>query len=149
MSKKDFALLVEHEYWASMQMANMLIAMDIIPERTKRIFDHVIGAQNTWIARFKNEKPALEIWPILMPTDWSKLLKEHREALLDIATSEEKLDQIITYKNSAGKEFTNRIGDLMLHLALHAQYHRGQVIAYSREQITQPPVTDMIAFLRL
>ncbi len=149
MNTRDYTLLIEHEFWASMQIADMLISMDIIPERPKRIFDHVIGAQHTWLARIKNEKPLFEIWPILMPADWNKLLKEHKEAFLEIASSEQKLNEIITYQNSTGKEFTNRVGDLMLHLSLHAQYHRGQVVAYARQEIKQPPVTDMIAFLRI
>jgi uncharacterized damage-inducible protein DinB len=142
-------LLVEHEYWANTQIADMLLAMDIVPERPKRIFDHIIGAQNTWLARINQQEPSLEIWPMLMPKDWKKLLTEHKEQLLEIASSDEQMYRVITYRNSAGKEFTNRVGDLMMHLALHAQYHRGQVIAYARESIKQPPVTDLIAFLRL
>lgn len=142
-------LLVEHEYWASIQIADMLLGMDIIPERPKRIFDHIIGAQNTWLARIHHKEPTLEIWPVLLPNDWKKLLTDHKEQLLAIASSEEEMNRVINYRNSSGKEFTNRVGDLMLHLALHAQYHRGQVIAYARESIKQPPVTDLIAYLRL
>lgn len=149
MSTKEYQLLIEHEYWASIQIADMLIGFDIIPERSKRIFDHIIGAQNTWVARINNVTPQLEIWPILMPGDWSKLLKENKDTLIEIGSKETKLNELITYSNSTGKEFTNRVGDLILHLVLHSQYHRGQVIAYCRENIKQPPVTDMIAYLRL
>ena len=34
---------------------------------------------------------------------------------------------LVTYKNSKGTEFRNSKRDILTHVALHGQYHRGQI----------------------
>lgn len=148
MNSEKYTSLIDHEYWANNKIADVLLGMEIIPERAKRIFDHIIGAQHNWIARIHYQSPEMEIWPLLMPEDWKYLLNRNRDSFIDLINEPGKLDEEIAYKNSEGKEFTNRIDDLTLHLTLHSQYHRGQVIAYAREEIKTPPVTDFISFIR-
>ncbi|HEU5359182.1 MAG TPA: DinB family protein, partial [Gemmatimonadales bacterium] len=54
----------------------------------------------------------------------------------------------VTYRNSAGLEFTSTVEDILLHVALHGAYHRGQVARALREGGAVPNATDYIAFIR-
>jgi uncharacterized damage-inducible protein DinB len=89
----------------------------------------------------------MDVWPILSNEAWYSLIAEHRERLMAMVNSD-RCEQIINYKNTAGTEFTNTVSEILLHLTLHSQYHRGQVISYSIELFDKAPVVDLIAFLR-
>jgi uncharacterized damage-inducible protein DinB len=54
----------------------------------------------------------------------------------------------VTYRNSAGREFASPVEDILLHVALHGAYHRGQIAAALRGAGAVPEPTDFIAFAR-
>jgi len=64
------------------------------------------------------------------------------------ALDEAALDQEIPYTNSAGLSFHSRRSDILLHVALHGCYHRGQVALLLRRAGNEPQPTDYIAFVR-
>ncbi len=55
----------------------------------------------------------------------------------------------IVYRNTAGKEFTTALEDILLHVFLHGAYHRGQIAALVREGGDEPKPTDYIQWVRL
>ena len=76
--------------------------------------------------------------------------REHREAFrayLDRLTSDD-LRRIVHNLNSAGDEFDNAIEDILVHVAMHGTYHRGQVTLLVRDAGAEPQPTDYIAFVR-
>jgi uncharacterized damage-inducible protein DinB len=54
----------------------------------------------------------------------------------------------VAYRDTAGREHRQRLGDPLLHVALHGAYHRGQIAARLRDSGAEPVNTDYIAFLR-
>jgi len=54
----------------------------------------------------------------------------------------------VTYTNSAKREFSTALGDILVHVALHGQYHRGKVNLLLRENGLEPVPADFIAFVR-
>jgi uncharacterized damage-inducible protein DinB len=58
------------------------------------------------------------------------------------------LEKPITYRNSAGDQFTSTIEDILTHVAMHGSYHRGQIAASLRAGGDSPSPTDYIAFVR-
>ncbi len=58
------------------------------------------------------------------------------------------LEQEIPYTNSAGDSFRSTRSDILLHVALHGCYHRGQVALLLRRSGNEPQPTDYIAFVR-
>ncbi len=147
MQKSEFITLIEHQAWADKRVANALLALPSVHEKSKKLFDHILAAQHTWLSRIENRIPVMDVWPILSNEAWYPLIADHRERLMAIVNSD-RCEQIISYKNTAGTEFTNTVSEILLHLTLHSQYHRGQVISYSIELFDKAPVVDMIAFLR-
>jgi uncharacterized damage-inducible protein DinB len=72
--------------------------------------------------------------------------QKYRE-FLDGAT-EEWLNTTVRYATTEGDTFTNTTGEILLHVALHSAYHRGQVNAAIRRSGGEPAVVDYIYFLR-
>jgi uncharacterized damage-inducible protein DinB len=58
------------------------------------------------------------------------------------------LRRTVHYRNSAGDEFDNAIEDILVHVAMHGSYHRGQVTMLVRDAGAEPQPTDYIAFVR-
>ena len=68
------------------------------------------------------------------------------EVLPDANT--DALQRSIPYVNSAGRAFTSTLEDILLHVALHGAYHRGQVSIFVRDGGGIPAPTDYIGFAR-
>ncbi len=100
----------------------------------RRMFDHVAWADRNVIASLRAacgiDAKALEF-----------------NALLSGAGAD-KLEQPVSYRNSAGDEFKSAVRDILAHVALHGSYHRGQIAALVRAAGTKPASTDFIAFAR-
>jgi uncharacterized damage-inducible protein DinB len=59
-----------------------------------------------------------------------------------------ELERVVHYANSAGKEFDSRVEDILTHVSLHGQNHRGQINAALRAAGAEPNAVDYIAFAR-
>jgi uncharacterized damage-inducible protein DinB len=148
--KEHFMRVMKHDYWASERLLQTLHHLPWIPIKAKEIFDHIIAAEVTWYARIAEITPEIPIWKSnLEMAEVSTLLNESHERWMELLEKEEDvLSKNITYKNSAGKEFTNTVAEVLTHLSLHSQYHRGQVMILIRDQVEHLPSTDYIMYLR-
>lgn len=115
-----------------------------------REFAHVIGSEENWLARLEERAPRAPVWPSVTFSELDDLIQkthDRYEAYLT-ALSGADLARPVTYTNSAGNEFTNEVGDILLHVALHGQYHRGRINLLLRQAGSEPAPTDYIAFVR-
>lgn len=149
MTSKEYTLMVDHDHWANQRITTQLQNLSVIPEKAERFMNHIIGAQHTWISRIDGTAPMMDVWPSLMADHWDSLFKKNHHMLSDIVAQENNLNRIVSYTNSRGEVFTNPVSELIIHLCLHSQYHRGQVVTICRDLIESPLPTDMIAFLRV
>jgi uncharacterized damage-inducible protein DinB len=51
-----------------------------------------------------------------------------------------------TITDMSGKSYGRRLGDMLVHVANHATYHRGQVATMTRQVGGTPVSTDFIRF---
>ena len=93
----------------------------------------------------------------LRPTDsgqgrdaYDRLLTEIRTGTLRPGDrlTETDLAARLAYVNSAGKPFDDEVGDILLHVMLHGQYHRGKINLLLRQGGAEPGPVDYIAFTR-
>jgi uncharacterized damage-inducible protein DinB len=54
----------------------------------------------------------------------------------------------LTYRNFKGTEFRTPVGEILMHVAMHGAYHRGQVAKALRAEGHAPADTDFITFVR-
>ena len=141
--------LWRHAVWADAEMLRALSASPP-PEAAVREYAHVLGASEVWLARLEGRAPRAPVWPTpsLREVDGlSRAVRDGYAALL-ATLAEADLGRGVTYVNSVGQTFTTAIGDILLHVALHGQYHRGKVNLLLRQAELPPAPVDYIGFVR-
>lgn len=141
--------LLEHMEWADERVLESLRQPDI-PPRAVDLYAHVLGVEHRWLSRLEQRVPAVAVWPELTLDECERLAGENRRtfrAYVDGLTSAQ-LQHMIHYVNSAGQEFDGLVEDILLHVAMHGSYHRGQVTLLVRDAGAQPAPTDYIGFVR-
>lgn len=141
--------LWDHLQWADRKILDQIRDDEVTPAILHE-FAHVIGAEETWLARLERRDPRAGVWPDVSLEELVDLAEAtHRGyATYLSALTDAKLAEAVTYTNSAGKEFTNEVVDVLLHVALHGQYHRGKVNLMLRQTGGAPAPTDYIAYVR-
>ena len=141
--------LLDHMAWADERVLQSL-RQAAVPRRALELYAHVLGAEHVWLARLEQRGPTVPVWPVLTLDECAQLAGENRSAFrryLDRLTSDD-IGRSVHYRNSAGDEFDSAIEDVLLHVALHGCYHRGQVTLLVRDAGAEPQPTDYIAFVR-
>jgi uncharacterized damage-inducible protein DinB len=90
------------------------------------------------------------VWPALTLDECERLRMENIAAFTDLVSrlTPDLLEKPVTYRNSAGDQFTSTVEDILTHVAMHGSYHRGQIAASLRAGGDSPSPTDYIAFVR-
>lgn len=149
--KKHFTDLFKYNDWANQRM---LITLEDIPEPNEKLlllYGHIISAQIIWLNRIKD----LPTSPFPLWTDykirelrtmteestsnWFSYLNQHRM---------DTFEEMIFYKNSAGRKYESTIREIITHVVNHSTYHRGQMALVLREMGVNPPMTDYIHYRR-
>lgn len=141
--------LWEHGRWADDQLQQALCAAGA-PAAPLREYCHVVGAEEVWLARIEQRVPRAAVWPELSLNEGASVSLEVQDGYdRYLATLEESsLEAVLAYRNSRGESFTGTIGDILLHVVLHGQYHRGKINLLLREGGATPAPLDFIAWVR-
>jgi uncharacterized damage-inducible protein DinB len=151
MSSPALSRLYEHLGWAD---ARVLEALRAAPDPARRrpleLFAHILGSEHVWLARMMATQPRLAVWPSLTLGDAERIAEENREVFraLLAGLGPDGLHRVVSYVNSAGASFENTMQDILIHVAMHGHYHRGQVALLLRDGGAEPPTTDYVAFIR-
>jgi uncharacterized damage-inducible protein DinB len=93
---------------------------------------HIAGAQVVWLSRWRHGRNPTSI----LGTQDKRRLAEVRETfdrshadLRDFieALKDEDIEQVLAFRDSSGGEHSNVLWQLMVHVANHGTYHRGEV----------------------
>jgi len=142
--------LIEHLKWADAAALEALRGSSGSDTRALTIYSHVLGAEAVWLARLAGRPSDVAVWPILS-LEQAASLAERNAAELDAllaSLSPDDLGREIDYRTSDGRAFRSSIEDILLHVALHGSYHRGQIALLIRGGGGEPASTDYIAFIR-
>ena len=148
------ALAQLHRLWAHCAWADaaILAALRSTADATPawREYAHVLGAEAVWLARLEQRAAPTPVWPALAAAEAEALhhaVRAGYEAYLS-RLEPAALAEPVPYTNSAGQSFRTPAGDILLHVALHGQYHRGKINLLLRQSDADPLPTDYIAFVR-
>jgi uncharacterized damage-inducible protein DinB len=142
--------LFDHLEWAD---ARVLAALQERPGTDARALDlyaHVLGAEHVWLARLHGTPPSVAVWPSLTLEGSASLAAATHAGYRAVRATltPEALAREVAYQNSAGQQFRSSVEDVLLHVALHGSYHRGQVALLMRGAGGEPAATDYIALAR-
>ena len=147
---KTIRKMYEQLNWANQRILSTLQS-EAENQEARRLFSHILFAEKVWITRMKGlDSSQLPIWSEVDLDVCAELVNQNKESYTEYLgnLTNNDLDQFIFYKNSKGKEFTNSIRDILTHVALHGQYHRGQINSRLRADGMEPVDVDFISFVR-
>ncbi len=118
-----------------------------LPGRVRQLMGHILNAQEIWLSRIEGKKTEQTVWQIhedraLLPLQ--EALSRKFTSILD----KHKPDEWVTYQNSKGLTFQNRISDIMFHLINHGTHHRAQIAAILSQRKVPVPSNDFIFWRR-
>ena len=110
--------LFAYDDWANREVLSSLRTAPNPPPQSLKLTAHILSAEGLWLARLKQQKPALSVWPELalaqckaeadvLGASWRSYLEECREA---------GLSRQISYVNSKGESWSSQIDDVLLHV---------------------------------
>lgn len=150
MHLERLSLLYDFDLWAKRRVLEDIRKASNRGE-SLRLFGHILAAQEVWLARLRRQDSSkVVIWPERTldecEAEMERLAGELRSLLGE--TSEEALAAEFSYRTQDGAEFRNTPLDILTHLALHGQHHRGQILWELRKLGEQVRSADMIFYLR-
>jgi uncharacterized damage-inducible protein DinB len=145
----QIARLFDHLGWADAELAGAVVRPSA-PADAVREYAHIAGSEEVWLSRIEHRTPTAAIWPELTASDAAMLSARSGAAYKALVNklNDATLDAPIKYTNSAGKTFVTPLGDILIHVAMHAQYHRGKVNQMLRQGGADPAPVDFISFVR-
>jgi len=143
--------MYEHLNWANHRLLEILQNNEDENQDVIGLFSHILFAEKVWITRLLGlDSSRLPIWSDVDLEVCAELVMQNEESLTRFITelANTDLDRLVFYKNSKGKEFKNSVRDILTHVALHGQYHRGQINLQLRAGGIEPVNMDFITFVR-
>ncbi len=142
--------LFNHVWWADSEAGKALSAMSTAPIELVELYGHILGAELIWLDRMEGIERSVSVWPDEGLQGCIELAvrsaERYRSFISGLAQAD--MERIIRYTNSAGKEYSSRLEDILIHVALHGSYHRGQIARGIRSRGGIPNPTDYIGFVR-
>jgi uncharacterized damage-inducible protein DinB len=142
---------IAFERWANRAQVESLATVAAPSEDLLRITWHLLAAIENWLSRIEGIPPAASLdWRTPVLEEVTTLLEEvdtHYGRALE-ALSEARLGESVGYTNTAGRRYTNLVGDILEHLMLHSAEHRGQIAREVGRLGGSPVETEYIWFVR-
>ena len=117
------------------------------------IVAHIAGAEWIWLQRWNGSSPGslLPEAEFETPEIAVQRLRKTDRDLQEFTSqlTQADLDASRGYKTMEGKAYSNVLSDMLLHVANHSSYHRGQITTLLRQSGAVPQSTDFILFIRL
>jgi uncharacterized damage-inducible protein DinB len=160
LSVDDLREHLAYSAWASERLVHA--ASELTEEELLRDFQtadrsvlgtlvHAFAADRIWLTRFRKAPPQYsserDQHLSVLQKDWPELYRQYDEWLGGLNDDAVRAD--LTYQDMRGREWTQPVSKLLLHVVNHATHHRGQVSGFLRTMGRVPPVLDLVAFYRL
>lgn len=146
----SFRRLGRHGEWADARLLASARAATGDLGVVLRELAHIRGAEETWLSRIEGRPPRLPVWPTLTLDELAEVspgLDAAMRALLERLTLDD-LSRVISYTNSAGVAHDTPVGEIVVHLLSHGQYHRGKANAALRAIGAEVMAVDYIVWQR-
>ncbi len=149
--KAYFTRLFNYDRHANLQILEV-IKQAGNPEKPVKLMAHSLTAQQVWLNRCKRlPGSAGVLWPDWQAETFEQLINENHDnwiSYLD-GPGADDFDRMISYKNSKGDGFENKLCDILAHVINHGTHHRAQAGQHLiAAGVGQLPITDYIFYLR-
>ena len=140
--------LFSYNHWCNQQLTAALSGYGAqAGEKVIGLFSHILNAHQIWNSRIEQEIPTVGVWDIRPVNTWEEADARNYANTCSILNDTD-LSAVLSYTNSSGRPFTNRVSDILFHIINHSTYHRGQIALLLRQQGLEPLPTDYIFYKR-
>ena len=147
---QQIARLFAHLEWANQRVLDLFKQLPEIPDRPKILFGHLLIAERLWMLRLRHgDASGTDVWPDYSLAELDQLAHANHAAYRMFVENIDEhggLDEPVSYETLEGEARESRIRDILLHVALHGAYHRGQIAAALRGEDLDPVDTDFLTF---
>lgn len=159
MNCEDIRDLYRYNEWANERLALSALALSFEAFNEVRggshpslrdALAHIVASEWVWLERWGGANPTEPpVW--IDATDAVTLVDEMRRvdaarAAYLAGLSDSELDVVLSFTFMSGKPGAHRLRDLLIHVANHSTYHRGQVASMLRQAGVVPPATDFVYY---
>lgn len=141
--KNYFLKLFEHEHWANLCVLEMYFKSTNPSPRSTELLSHIIASQRIWLDRIKGNEMVVKPFELFDEETLLELLEINYTEIQRLIRDAD-YEQLFTYQDFEGKQFTKNIENTLTHLVLHAAYHRGQLVAMLKSEDNPAVKTDFI-----
>lgn len=150
MTVESLRRLFCYDEWANREALRSLQATPQASPRAREVMAHIIATEWVWMSRLQGRSQPYAVWPRWTLDDCAHRLEELRGDWEEFfaGLNEAALGRESSYRNTKGESFSNTVGDVLMHVAMHGTYHRGQIAAEVRAAAGEPAYTDFIHAVR-
>ena len=128
------------------------VSLDAVEPVTQKVpasmawLNHILGAKCIWLARVTGTAPPFGVNPSFGAGELRAQFAEVHDGWTRFLATQTDQDvvRVIDYLNLKGDPFSSPLGEILAHVPVHGQHHRGQVNADLRAAGLAPPVIDYI-----
>ena len=147
--KAHYLKLYAYNKWANSLFEKALSDSPYKNEKIDLLWSHIAAVQLLWLNRIEPiDQPVPDVFEARTPAENSPLFDYSQKRLVSLIESTEDFDRTISYLTLEGESFSNRLADLLTHLANHGTHHRSQIALLLREEGIAPPASDYFYYLR-
>lgn len=145
-----FPRLFAHMAWADGQILSILDAADPRMDESIVLFAHLVAAEHIWLSRIRSiDLGSFGPWTALSLPEAARLASGNASGWTALVDGPLEMERIVSYRTTKGDPMSTALGDILLHVALHGSYHRGQIATRLRRLEIAVPPTDFVVFSRL
>jgi uncharacterized damage-inducible protein DinB len=145
-----FIQLFNYDRYANLRMLETIKKASDETEPV-RLMSHLFAAQQIWLNRCKRE-PAISgaLWPDWTVDAFEQIINDNHQKWISFleGLNDEDFEKQVSYKNSRGESFENKLSDVLAHLINHGTHHRAQAGQYLKLAGIELPNTDYIFYIR-
>lgn len=160
--KQHFIDLAEYHYWANEVLFRSL---DVLPHSklaaneglffgsALNTLNHILVGTRIWFGRLRHDDPKHLRLDEVLQTDWGELKQALHGELRAVQAwlarqSEAVFEGELAYTNIRGEPFRTQVAEVLTHMFLHIQHHRGQVSVAATRLGAPSPEMDYIFWCR-
>jgi uncharacterized damage-inducible protein DinB len=161
MLKAHFDELANYNRWANRRMYDDAAGLsDDDRKRPNGLFfgsvhgtlNHLLVADYIWMRRFTGEGPQPERLNQTLYENFTELRaarEQEDDRIVSFVTGSSDYDRELSYQNSSGKTYYQRLGPALTHFFNHQAHHRGQVHAgLTMLGMREPTSLDLLVMQR-
>lgn len=150
MPSQSWRRLLAYDGWANEEAWRSLRTLPAPPDSSVALLSHIVAAEWLWLGRMAHDVKKVAVWPSLTLNQCADELRDLRFAWDSFFEQvlPDRLGSSFEYTNSRGERFTSTVQDILMHVILHGEHHRGQIARQVREAGGEPAYTDFIHAVR-